>query len=82
MRRSPDCRNFRNSSIRSQTNELSQESAGDLEILTSAIQARLLELQSIQMWRKDPDVYISDLSYSIFLIMRRNFAPPPTGCGP
>ena len=39
--------------------ELSQESAGDLEILTSSIQGRLLELQSIQMWRKDPDVYIS-----------------------
>ena len=27
------------------------------------------------MWRKDPDVYISDLSYGVFLIMRRNFAP-------
>ena len=27
------------------------------------------------MWRKDPDVYISDVSYSVFLIMRRNFAP-------
>ncbi len=44
------------------TKELSQESAGDLEVLTSSIQARLLELQSIQMWRKDPDVYVSDLS--------------------
>ena len=55
--------------------QLSQESAGDLEVLTSAIQARLLELQNIQMWRKDPDVYISDLSYGVFLIMRRNFAP-------
>ena len=56
--------------------QLSQESAGDLEVLTSSIQARLLELQAIQMWRKDPDVYISDLSYSVFMIMRRNFAPP------
>ena len=27
------------------------------------------------MWRKDPDVYISDLSYGVFLIMRRDFAP-------
>jgi uncharacterized protein (DUF885 family) len=56
--------------------ELPEESSGDLELLTSAIQGRLLELQSIQMWRKDPDVYISGLSYSVFLIMRRNFAPP------
>jgi uncharacterized protein (DUF885 family) len=57
------------------TRELSQNSAGDLEVLTSSIQARLLELQSIQMWRKDPDVYVSDLSESIFTIMRRTFAP-------
>jgi uncharacterized protein (DUF885 family) len=55
--------------------ELSPESAGDLEVLTSSIQARLLELQSIQMWRKDPDVYVSDLSESVFMIMRRTFAP-------
>jgi len=58
-----------------QSSDLSQESAGDLEVLTTAIQGRLLELQNIQMWRKDPDVYISDLSYGIFLIMRRDFAP-------
>ena len=58
------------------TKELSQESAGDVEVLVSSIQARLLELQSIQMWRKDPDVYVSDLSESVFTIMRRTFAPP------
>jgi uncharacterized protein (DUF885 family) len=58
-----------------QSTQLSQESAGDLEILISTIQARQLELQSIQMWRKDPDVYVSDLSYGVFMIMRRNFAP-------
>ena len=55
--------------------QLSQESAGDLAVLISSIQARLLELQDIQMWRKDPDVYISDPSYGVFMIMRRNFAP-------
>ena len=59
-----------------QSSQLPEESAGDLEILTSAIRARLLELQSIQMWRKNPDLYTSDLSDSIFVIMRRNFAPP------
>ena len=57
------------------TKELSQESAGDMEVLASSIQGRLLELQSIQMWRKDPDVYVSDLSESVFTIMRRTFAP-------
>jgi uncharacterized protein (DUF885 family) len=59
-----------------QGSELTEDSSGDLEILTSSIRARLLELQSIQMWRKDPDLYTSALSDSIFLIMRRNFAPP------
>ncbi len=58
-----------------QAGQLSQVSTGDLEVLLSSIQARLLELQSIQMWRKDPDVYVSDLSYGIFTIMKRNFAP-------
>jgi uncharacterized protein (DUF885 family) len=58
------------------SSQLSQESAGDLEVLSSSIQGRLLELQNIKTWRTDPDVYISDLSYGIFLIMRRNFAPP------
>ncbi|MGA9800952.1 MAG: DUF885 domain-containing protein [Terriglobales bacterium] len=58
-----------------QGSQLSQESEGDLDILISSIQARLLELQTIQMWKKDPDTYVSDLSYSIFMIMRRNFAP-------
>jgi uncharacterized protein (DUF885 family) len=59
-----------------QSSQLPQEAVGDLEVLTASIQARLLELQTIQMWRKDPDVYISDLSYAVFVIMRRNFAPP------
>ena len=58
-----------------QASELPEESRGDLEVLTSAIQASLLELQTIQMWRRDPDVYTSGVSYSVFLIMRRNFAP-------
>ncbi len=67
---------FQNKFSSMQNSPLPEESAGDLEVLTSSIQARLLELQSIQMWRKDPDVYISDLSYGVFLIMRRDFAPP------
>jgi len=55
--------------------ELSQESACDLEILTASIQGRLQELQTIQMWRKDPSVYIDDPSSAIFLLMSRKFAP-------
>jgi uncharacterized protein (DUF885 family) len=58
-------------------NELTEVSAGDLDVLTSAISSRLLELRTIQMWKKDPDTYPSSVSYSVFLIMRRNFAPLP-----
>ncbi len=47
----------------------------DRDLVTSAIKARLLELENIQMWRKDPDQYTSSASYSVFLIMKRNFAP-------
>src|SRR4051794_29370813 len=54
--------------------DLAQDSAGDLEVLSSAVQGRLLELQSIQMWKKDPDVYISDPIAGVFLLMSRNFA--------
>jgi uncharacterized protein (DUF885 family) len=59
-----------------QRTELSQESAGDLDVITSAIDSRMLELQTIQMWRKDPDFYPASLANSIFVIMSRNFAPP------
>jgi uncharacterized protein (DUF885 family) len=57
--------------------ELSEQSAGDLDVLISSIDSRLLELQTIQMWRKDPDIYPSGVSYAVFLLMRRSFAPLP-----
>ena len=52
------------------------ESAGDLAFLESTIKARLLELQVLQMWRKDPNLYVGDATESIFVIIKRNFAPP------
>ena len=55
---------------------LPADSAADLEILHNSIRARLLELETIQMWRRDPNTYTSSVSYSLFLIMHRNFAPP------
>ncbi|HTZ98222.1 MAG TPA: DUF885 domain-containing protein [Terriglobales bacterium] len=55
--------------------DLSAESAADLDLLRSSIQANLLELKDIQMWRRDPNTYPSQVSYSLFLIMQREFAP-------
>jgi uncharacterized protein (DUF885 family) len=39
------------------TLRLSEEQAGDFDVLDSNIEARLLELQHVQSWRKDPDFY-------------------------
>jgi len=55
--------------------QLSEVSQGDLEVLESDANARLLELQDVRMWQKDPDMYSSRPTYAVFIIMKRNFAP-------
>lgn len=56
--------------------QLPSDSAADVEWMISVIHSRLLELETIQMWRKDPDSYTAGVTNSIFLLMKRNFAPP------
>jgi uncharacterized protein (DUF885 family) len=56
--------------------KLPVESAADLAFLQGHIKDRLLELQVLQMWRKDPNLYVGSVTESIFLIIKRNFAPP------
>jgi uncharacterized protein (DUF885 family) len=56
--------------------KLSTEDAADLAFLKSAIKDRLLELETIQMWRKDPNGYAGSVTTAIFLLITRNFAPP------
>ncbi|MFZ0959649.1 MAG: DUF885 domain-containing protein [Terriglobia bacterium] len=56
--------------------KLSADSAGDLAFLQSTIKGRLLELQVVQMWRKDPNLYVGGATESIFVIIKRSFAPP------
>ncbi len=56
--------------------QLPPGTAADCVWLISSIHSGLLELQDIQMWRKDPDSYTSGVANSIFLLMKRNFAPP------
>jgi uncharacterized protein (DUF885 family) len=48
----------------------------DREWIISSIHAGLLELQDIQMWKKDPDGYTGGMTNSIFVIMKRNYAAP------
>jgi uncharacterized protein (DUF885 family) len=58
------------------SSKLPAETAADREWLISSIDSDLLELENIQMWRKDPDRYTSGVTNSMFVIMKRNYAPP------
>ncbi len=56
------------------TANLSEDQKADIKIVASAIDARLLELQVVRFWQRNPDVYSSGPTYSIFILMSRNFA--------
>ncbi len=58
------------------TEFLNEEQRIDLKLISNAINARILELQEIRMWQKNPDIYTSTGSSSVYLLMSRNFAPP------
>jgi len=48
----------------------------DLNLIVNDINSRLLALEKIRSWEKNPDVYSSGVTNSIFVIMARTFAPP------
>lgn len=47
----------------------------DQEWLSNIVKARLLDLNDIRMWQKDPDLYSSIAVQSVFSLVNRNFAP-------
>jgi uncharacterized protein (DUF885 family) len=51
-------------------------SQGDLELLQGNIQSTLLQLNTIRLWEKDPDLYSSGISNAAFVLMERTFASP------
>src|SRR5690242_8745752 len=55
--------------------ELSPEAASDLELVKSDMNARLLKLQDVRQWEKNPDIYSVGLTASVYAIMARNYAP-------
>ena len=57
------------------TDLLNEEQRIDLKLISNAINARILELQEIRMWQKNPDIYSSSGTSSVYLLMSRNFAP-------
>lgn len=53
---------------------LDQTARGDREIVLGNIRSRLLTLQAIRPWEKDPDTYSSAAANAAFTIMERKFA--------
>jgi uncharacterized protein (DUF885 family) len=56
--------------------QLSAATQVDHTLVLNDINARLLSLESIRPWEKNPDLYSSGVTNSIFVIMARTFAPP------
>ncbi|MBS1814412.1 MAG: DUF885 domain-containing protein [Acidobacteria bacterium] len=56
-------------------NGLDRDVAADQQILLNSIRSQLLSLETIRMWEKNPDVYSSGITGSVFVIMSRNYAP-------
>jgi hypothetical protein len=54
---------------------LTPEAAADRDLVIHNIQSQMLDLESIRSWEKNPDVYSSGISKSVFAIMSRTFAP-------
>jgi uncharacterized protein (DUF885 family) len=48
----------------------------DRDLVLNYIRASLLELETIRMWERNPDLYSSGITSSAFVIMSRTFAPP------
>jgi uncharacterized protein (DUF885 family) len=60
---------------------LSPEQRGDRELVLNDIDGRLLDVENIRQWQKNPDRYSSGITNSVFVIMVRNFAPPEERLG-
>jgi uncharacterized protein (DUF885 family) len=54
---------------------LTLEQRQDWELLRNTLNSRLLDLQQIRQWQKNPDVYSSSITSAVFQIMSRKFAP-------
>ena len=56
--------------------QLSDNQRLDLQMLVSSIDARLLELQDVKSWQRDPNTYSNSPTRTVFVLISRNFAAP------
>jgi uncharacterized protein (DUF885 family) len=59
-----------------ESKKLPADVAVDHHLILNDINGHLLALENIRFWEKNPDVYSSGITGSIFTIMSRTFAPP------
>jgi hypothetical protein len=57
---------------------LSPDNQLDREQLLRAIDSRVLTLETIRPWARDPDSYSSGLTRTAYIMIKRNFAPAET----
>jgi uncharacterized protein (DUF885 family) len=69
-------KNFRKVMESIDPKQLSEAVRVDHTLVLDDINARLLSLENIRPWEKNPDQYSSGVTNSIFVIMARTFAPP------
>ncbi len=55
---------------------MTTDDAIDAEILDGQIRAELLELETIQTWRRNPMQYVGLPGSAVDVLIKRNFAPP------
>jgi len=53
---------------------LPETEAGDREMILGSIRSRLLTLETIRPWEKNPDTYSGGITNSVYVIMNRRFA--------
>jgi uncharacterized protein (DUF885 family) len=56
--------------------QMDQSTQADRQMVLNDIHSKLLTLQTIKPWEKNPDTYSSGITNSAFVLMERNFAPP------
>ncbi|HEY8947936.1 MAG TPA: DUF885 domain-containing protein [Rhizomicrobium sp.] len=57
--------------------KLSQKDRDDRDVLLGVIDGQLLQEETLQSWKHDPGNYVNLLTYAVFGLMERDFAPLP-----
>lgn len=57
--------------------KLSPQTRLDFQLMKNSVESALFDLEELRSWERDPNYYNDRLHLSLFLLMRRKFAPLP-----